>query len=121
MVLAQRSGACTLLGADERCLAYAARPRDCRAYPFHLETTSHGARRLTLLPLHDCDYAEDGRNDAAHITQEDAARWRELQEHQRWVATWNRRVWHRKRLHKRVGGAEEFLDSSLSRLETLST
>lgn len=117
MVLSQRDGACTLLGADDRCRAYAARPRDCRAYPFDFEMTSSGARRLTLLPLAGCDQAQDGRNDVEQLAREDAARWQELQEYQRWVAAWNRQVWHRKRLLKSVPTAQDFLLRSLARLE----
>lgn len=109
MVLAQRDGACALLGADELCRAYAARPRDCRAFPFDFEPASDGRRRLTLLPLSGCDYAEDGQNDAAALAAEDVERWRELAEYQAQVAAWNRKVWHRRRLHKRVGGPDDFL------------
>ncbi|MDF3066030.1 MAG: putative zinc- or iron-chelating domain [Polyangiaceae bacterium] len=116
MVLAQRGGACVLLGENDLCRAYAARPRDCRAFPFDFEATSDGRRRLTLLPLSGCDYAEDGQNDEAALASEDAARWQELKEYQRWVAAWNRRAWHRKRLHKSVGSAAEFLQESAVRL-----
>ncbi len=116
MVLAQRDRACALLSADDECEAYAARPRDCRAFPFDFEGPKSSARRLTLLPLDDCDYAEDGHNDAEQLERDDSERWRELCDYQRWVATWNRGVWHRKRLHKSVGGAEDFLRLSLERL-----
>lgn len=117
MVLAQQGGACAMLGADERCRAYAARPRDCRAFPFDFEPASDGRRRLTLLPLSGCDYAKDGQNDAAELAEEDAERWRELRDYQAWVAVWNRRAWHRKRLHKRVASANEFLEHSMAALE----
>ena len=40
MVLAQQAGACVLLGPDDRCRAYDARPLDCRAFPFDFETNS---------------------------------------------------------------------------------
>lgn len=120
MVLAQRDGACALLGVDDGCTAYAARPRDCRAFPFDFEAVPGARRRLTLLPLESCEYAEDGQNDAAQLAHEDAERWRELREYQRWVAAWNRGVWHRKRLHKRVGCAAEFLEQSLARISGLT-
>src|SRR5690348_11478280 len=77
MVLAQRSGACHLLAADNRCSVYAARPMDCRAYPFDFAVAPE-PRRLQLLPLDGCDYASDGKNDAAEITAVDAQRWLEL-------------------------------------------
>src|SRR5262249_48750306 len=37
MVLAHANGACHMLTSDNRCSAYAARPADCRAYPFVIE------------------------------------------------------------------------------------
>lgn len=114
MVLAQRGGACVLLGPRERCQAYAARPRDCRAFPFDFEPLGNDRRRLTLLPLTGCDYAEDGHNDAAQLAREDSERWQELSAYQRWVATWNRSAWHRRRLHKRLAAADEFLARALS-------
>ena len=117
MVLRQDDGACRLLGADNRCKAYAGRPRDCRAYPFDFEVgVSSGAapRRLTLLPLDACDYATDGQNDATALEAEDALRWRELAHYQALVARWNRRAFHRRRLRQRVGTAEAFLEFVLS-------
>jgi Fe-S-cluster containining protein len=121
MVLAQREGACVLLREDETCGAYPARPRDCRAFPFHFEVPSAGVRRLTLLPLDGCDHAEDGDQDGAQLEAEDAQRWEELREYQQWVALWNRRVWHRRRLRKGVPSANEFLEQGLTGLETLSS
>jgi Fe-S-cluster containining protein len=119
MVLAQRDGACLLLGKDERCSAYGARPRDCRAFPFDFDGSSALApsiaespapRRLQLLPLDGCDYATDGVNDPEAIANEDQARWRELGDYWVLVTRWNRRAWHRRRLHKAVGTSREFLE-----------
>jgi len=107
LVLRQQHGACQLLGSDNRCRHYRARPRDCRAYPFDFGQPP--ARHPGLLPLYDCDYAEDGNNDVACLAAEDEARWRELCHYQELVARWNRRTWHRKRLHKAAGGSEDFL------------
>lgn len=112
LVLAQRAGSCQLLGTDNRCAAYAARPRDCRAFPFDFETVPtgpHEVRRLALLPLHDCEYASDGHNDERELDVADRARWSELRDYQALVARWNRRAWHRRRLHQSVGHAAEFL------------
>jgi Fe-S-cluster containining protein len=113
MVLRQTDGACSLLGAGDRCGAYAARPRDCRAFPFDFEPAPrphHSAsRRLALLPLAGCDHADDGKNELTTLEAEDAARWRELQSYQALVSRWNRRAFHRRRLHKSVGGAAAFL------------
>jgi Fe-S-cluster containining protein len=117
MVLRQDDGACSLLGPDERCRVYAARPRDCRAFPFDFEPAvaepAAGARRLQLLPLAGCDYADDGVNDPARLETEDAARWQELRGYQQLVARWNRRAFHRRRLHKSVGTATAFLEFAL--------
>lgn len=119
MVLAQREGSCRLLGADDRCDAYAARPRDCRAFPFDFERAHDGVRRLTLLPLGRCEYAEDGANDERQLATEDDARFRELSEYQARVASWNRSMWHRDRLRKRRRSASEFLDELLGELNRL--
>ena len=108
MALAQREGACLLLGADNRCRAYEARPRDCRAYPFDFARDG-SVQRLQLLPLTDCDYADDGENDAAALDAADQARWSELESYWELVARWNRRAFHRRRLHRSVGSAAEFL------------
>jgi Fe-S-cluster containining protein len=112
MVLAQQGDACRLLGADNLCRAYAARPRDCRAFPFDFAPVASAplVRRLALLPLSDCYYETDGQNDALLLEAEDRARWDELQTYQALVARWNRRAWHRRRLHKGVGSALQFLD-----------
>ncbi len=111
MVLRQQDGACQLLGADNRCGASAARPQDCRAFPFDFDPapSPDAARRLTLLPLDGCEYASDGHNDAASLDAADRTRWQELYAYQALVARWNRRAWHHRRLHKPVAGATEFL------------
>jgi Fe-S-cluster containining protein len=116
MVLAQRGGACALLAADERCSAYAARPRDCQAYPFDFERAPgvSGKRRLALLPLHDCAYADDGAQDPSTLERIDDARQRELERYQELVAHWNRQAFHRRRLGKPVGAASAFLAFALA-------
>jgi Fe-S-cluster containining protein len=116
MVLAQRSDGCLLLGANDGCTAYAARPRDCRAFPFDFERSA-GGHRLKLLPLAGCDSAADGNNDLPSLEAEDAHRWRELEEYQRLVAHWNRRVFHRRRLGKPAGTADAFLDFALTQAD----
>ncbi len=110
MVLAQRDGACRLLRADNRCSAYAARPLDCRLFPFQLARETNGApRALTLLELAACDYSRDGHNDLAELARLDAERWQELSDYQALVARWNRHARHRLRLGRRAGTAAEFL------------
>jgi Fe-S-cluster containining protein len=118
LVLLQRQGACALLGQDNRCGAYAARPRDCRAYPFDLARApdASGKRRLSLLPLDGCEYAEDGAQDRASIEAEDDARFHELLEFQTHIAAWNRAAKHRRRLGHAVGGGDAFLAFALSML-----
>ena len=113
MVLAQRDGACLLLDTADRCAAYAARPRDCRAFPFDFERAADGPR-LQLLPLVGCDHAHDGVNDRAMLEAEDAERWRELEAYQGVIARWNRRVFHRRRLGKPSGNADSFLAFALT-------
>jgi Fe-S-cluster containining protein len=118
MVLRQRGGACHLLGPDQRCQAYSARPRDCRAYPFDFEPDESdipAARRLRLLPLDrsSCDYTQSGDNDPEALAAEDARRWSELARYQAIVARWNRRAHHRRRLHRAIGAASSFLELAL--------
>jgi Fe-S-cluster containining protein len=116
LVLARQGDACRLLGDDNLCRAYAARPRDCRAFPFDFgppNPDGSGQRRLGLLPLVDCDFATDGHNDEAALAVEDRARWDELAQYQALVAKWNQRAWHRRRLHKAAGSAEQFLAFAL--------
>jgi Fe-S-cluster containining protein len=116
MVLHQRDGACQLLGADNRCGAYPARPQDCRAFPFDFDEPSPrpGPRRLTLLPLDGCEYALDGHNDRATLDAEDRTRWSELEDYQALVARWNRRARLRRRFHQAIGDAASFLSFALS-------
>jgi Fe-S-cluster containining protein len=116
MVLRQHDGACRLLGADNRCGAYTARPQDCRAFPFDFDEPAHrpGPRRLTLLSLDGCEYALDGNNDSATLDAEDRIRWSELRDYQALVARWNRRARHRRRLHYPVGDAATFLRFALA-------
>lgn len=111
MVLAQTDGACKLLSSDDSCSAYAARPRDCQAYPFDVERPASvsGKRHLALLPLDTCEYAEDGENDASELAAIDELRFEELARYQARVARWNRLVWHQRRLRKPLGVVSEFL------------
>jgi len=110
MVLKHSGGACQLLDADNRCSVYAARPLDCRAFPFDFERSRPDAVRLTLLPLDGCDYARDGQHEHAALQAVDAQRWRELQQYQSRVGHWNRLAKHRRRLGHRAGSAAQFLD-----------
>jgi Fe-S-cluster containining protein len=111
MVLAQADGACKLLSSDDSCSAYAARPRDCQAYPFDVERPASvsGKRHLALLPLDACEYAEDGENDARELAAIDELRFEELARYQARVVLWNRLVWHQRRLGKPLGVVSEFL------------
>jgi Fe-S-cluster containining protein len=117
LVLARSADGCSLLGADNLCSVYAARPLDCRAFPFDfdpIEREGLTVRRLKLLPLSHCDYARDGQQNLAQIAAEDAIRWQELTRYQALVAHWNRLAHHRRRLHHRLGTAADFLTFALS-------
>jgi Fe-S-cluster containining protein len=111
LVLAQREGACRLLGADDSCSAYAARPLDCRAFPFDFERArgDQGRGRLRLLPLVGCDHAQDGEHTRSAVQAIDDERWRALTDYQARVAEWNRLAKRRRRLGHRVGSGEAFL------------
>ena len=111
MVLAQQAGACVLLGPDDRCRAYDARPLDCRAFPFDFEDegAAQGRRRLRLLPHAGCDHAHDGTQDAAALAKLDELRWQALRDYQACVQSWNRRARQRRRLGHRIGSDEDFL------------
>lgn len=114
MGLAQREGACVHLARDNRCQVYAARPLDCRAYPFDFTLEADGKRRLSLLALEGCAFASDGTQDLAAIERTEAARTRELEQHRALVARWNRLAWHRRRLGQRVGSDADFLRFALT-------
>ncbi len=110
MVLAERAGACRFLGADQRCTVYAARPEDCRLFPFDPELAADGGLvRLRLLPLAGCESDSRTTLAARELAQAHARRLRELEEYQSLVSHWNRRAKHRRRLGRRVGSADEFL------------
>lgn len=111
MVLAQRDGACRLLDAAKRCRAYAARPLDCRQFPFDFDRVDSETPglRLSLAPLAGCDHAHDGRNDAAELVAGDARRWQELTEYQELVQRWNRLARHLRRMGRAPGDAAAFL------------
>lgn len=128
MVLAHAGQGCALLSAASLCSAYAARPLDCRAFPFDFSgaVDAGGARSPALLPLValrrrdsprplDCDYASDGQQDARELAEQDELRWRELSAFQSVVARWNRWAHHRRRLGYALGSSDEFLRFALER------
>jgi len=110
MTLAQQDGACIFLGSDERCVAYSARPGNCRLYPFTASFGPRGGlRRLRLLGGTDCDYARDGHNDAHALRAADQLRWAEHRSYLAQVSRWNRLQRHRSLLGRRLQSAREFL------------
>jgi Fe-S-cluster containining protein len=110
MALKQRAGACLFLTQDGRCSVHAARPLDCRQYPFDV-IGAEPSREIRLLPLADwCAFQSDGDNPRAEVLESDRARWSELCAYQARLATWNRLARHRKRLGHRPRGAREFLE-----------
>ena len=99
MVLRRENDACHLLDDDQRCSVYAARPRDCEAFPFEVEASPIGSavgeariRRLELLKPERCEAAFDGSNDPGAIAASDSAREKELEAYRRVVADFNRQV-----------------------------
>lgn len=110
MVLAQRDGACVLLDTDNRCGAYAARPRDCELFPFAPDLDATGAiERLELLPFLACEAAWDGKTEAGALAAAHARRERELAEYRARVATWNQLARRRRRFRHAVGDGTAFL------------
>lgn len=108
MVLAHDQGACRLLQADGRCGAYAARPRDCRLYPFVLERDE--ARRVTRLALFDpagCGESSTEHTSFDTLERADGERTTELEEYAALVARWNRFARHRARFGHRAQGERE--------------
>lgn len=119
MVLAQTAGACRWLDESFRCRVYAARPSDCRTYPFSIEPRADGTTAtLSLLTFTSCEPKADGAIDvgadaqpsARVLTQGDDDRWRELTRYQELVARWNRLARHRRRLGHRARAAAEFFE-----------
>ena len=116
MVLAQRSGACHLLDANQRCSAYELRPYDCRLFPFDLARDDSGmVTGIERLALEGCGDERGDPADIAEVTASDALRWRELRDYQSRIARWNRLSEHRRRFRQPVGGAEEFIAFLLAR------
>jgi Fe-S-cluster containining protein len=110
MALAQHEGACVFLGSDERCGAYAARPGNCRLYPFAASFGRRGGiRRLRLLAGTACDYARDGHNDVHALRAADQLRWAEHRSYLEQISRWNRLQKHRSLLGRRLRSAQEFL------------
>ena len=109
MVLAHEHGGCRLLRADGSCGAYAARPLDCRVYPFVLERDDE--RRVTRLALFDaqgCGERGAELESLEALEREDTGRWSALAEYGAVVARWNRLARHRARLRHRAHGEREF-------------
>jgi Fe-S-cluster containining protein len=112
MVLRQRHGACVLLGADDHCRAYEARPRDCELFPFDPELDRSGALvRLQLLPTTACEADFEGSHDAQALADAHARREGELDEYRTRLRAWNRQALRRRRFGHALGDARAFLRS----------
>jgi Fe-S-cluster containining protein len=110
MVLAQQEGACVFLDAEERCVAYSARPGNCRLYPFAASFGRRGGiRSLRLLAGTQCDHARDGENDVHALRFADERRWAEHGSYLARISLWNRGQRHRSLIGRRMRGAREFL------------
>jgi len=110
MALAQQGGACIFLGEDEQCSVYAARPGNCRLYPFSATFGRRGGiRRLRLLATTRCEYARDGHNEPHELRAADERRWAEHRSFLAQISRWNREQRRRSRLGHRLQGARSFL------------
>ena len=110
MALAQQGGACIFLDEDQQCGAYAARPGNCRLYPFAATFGRRGGiRRLRLLAGTRCDYARDGHNEPHELRAADERRWAEHRTFLAQISRWNREQRRRSRLGHRLQGARSFL------------
>ena len=110
MVLLQREGACHLLDPSQRCTGYALRPLDCQLYPFDLSRDDAGnSVSLSRLDPQGCGDELGPPADIGELAALDARRWSELADYQGHVARWNRLAAHRRRFHRPLGAAAEFL------------
>lgn len=110
MVLRWSAGACSFLDAAQRCRVYAARPRDCRLFPFDLSRDAAGS--VVAVGRLELDACGDDRGPPAALAEIDALdrqRWDELAEYQALVARWNRLARHRRRFRQPAGDAAAFL------------
>lgn len=120
MVLAHAAGACRLLGADQRCGAYDARPQDCRVYPFVVERDPRGgAARLSLFEADACGDRAEPRVAMEDVDGADRQRWAEVTEYRAHVARWNHLARQRERLRHRAHGEREFLSFLATRVLAL--
>jgi Fe-S-cluster containining protein len=110
MVLRWSEGGCSFLDATQRCRAYAARPRDCRLFPFDLSRDAAGS--VVAVGRLELDACGDDRGPPAALAEIDALdrqRWDELAEYQALVTRWNRLARHRRRFRQPAGDAAAFL------------
>jgi Fe-S-cluster containining protein len=118
MVLAHDRGACRLLQEDGRCGAYAARPLDCRLYPFVLERDDE--RRVTRLSFFDpagCGERDGEPASIGELARADAERATELERYAALVARWNRNAWHRARFGHRAQAEGAFFSYLAASIE----
>jgi Fe-S-cluster containining protein len=111
MVLRYGQGGCHLLDARGRCTAYAARPYDCRLYPFDLVRDEGGRiERIGRLDRHaPCGDEEGPAAELAEVARLDEERWAALADYQRQLVRWNKLARHRQRFGKSPGDAHAFL------------
>ncbi|HEY3494494.1 MAG TPA: YkgJ family cysteine cluster protein [Polyangiaceae bacterium] len=109
MVLAHERGACRQIADDGSCGAYAARPLDCRLYPFVLERDEERrVRKLALFDPRGCGERGAELESLTVLECADAERWAALEEYGALVARWNRFARHRARLGHRTRDRQDF-------------
>lgn len=111
MVLAHAGGACQLFDArTSRCMAYAARPRDCALFPFDLARDARGeVKAVSLLELEGCSQERGPRAHLGELSSSDGQRWAELADYQTQVRRWNRLARHRQRFRRPAGNTSDVL------------
>lgn len=110
LVLRHEVGSCALLGSDDRCLAYSARPLPCRTYPLNASFGKRGGlRRLRLLGGTECELARDGEVDVHRLRADTRAQQAELAAYATLVGTWNQQQRRRSRLGLRLHVASDFV------------
>ncbi len=89
MVLKKKEERCVFLSSERSCLAYQARPRTCRTFPYCVLKDENGKREVTLNRIVDCRARKCSGVDFKALFAEVAKENREDEEYERIVSRWN--------------------------------